>query len=150
MTAMKIDVDAIRSLAELLQETNLNEIEISQGEHSVRVTRGGTQIVQSVAPMAAPAAANSAVPAVAEVTNFDKHPGAVKSPMVGTAYLQAEPGTPAFAAVGQTVAVGDTLLIVEAMKVMNPIKATKAGVVKQVLVSDSQPVEFDEVLMIIE
>ncbi len=150
MTAMKIDVDAIRSLAELLEETNLNEIEISQGEHSVRVTRGGTQVVQNVAaPMATTVAANAA-PAATEAVSLEKHPGALKSPMVGTAYLQAEPGSPAFAAVGQSVAVGDTLLIVEAMKVMNPIKATKAGVVKQVLVSDSQPVEFDEVLMIIE
>lgn len=150
MSAMKIDVEAIRSLADLLDETNLNEIEISQGEHSIRVTRGGTQVVQAVgaasmaaAPVMGAAPANTAV-------SPDKHPGALKSPMVGTAYLQSEPGSPSFVSVGQTVKEGDTLLIIEAMKVMNPIKSTKSGTVKQILVSDSQPVEYDEVLMIIE
>lgn len=152
MTAMKIDVDAIRSLAELLDETNLNEIEITQADSSIRVTRGGGQVVQAVAaPVGVPAAANAPVEAAAPAGgDLSKHPGAVTSPMVGTAYLKPDPDSPAFVSVGQSVNEGDTLLIVEAMKVMNPIKAPKSGTVKQVVVSDAQPVEFGEALVIIE
>lgn len=155
MTAMKIDVEAIRSLAELLEETNLNEIEITQADSSLRVTRGGNQVVHQAvnAPMPAPVVAAPQAPAVAEAAtggDLSKHPGAVASPMVGTAYLKPDPDSAAFVSVGQTVNEGDTLLIVEAMKVMNPIKAPKSGTVKQIVVSDSQPVEFGEVLVVIE
>ena len=150
MSAMKIDEAAIRSLAKLLDETDLTEIEIEQGEHSIRVTRGGN-VVQAVAPAAAPVAAVPSAPAVAaDSGNLEKHPGALKSPMVGTAYLQPEPGAPSFVSVGQSVSEGDTVVIIEAMKVMNPIKAHKSGTVKQILVQDSQPVEYDEVLIVIE
>lgn len=149
---MNIDEKAIRSLADLLEETGLNEIEISQGDHSIRINRGGGQVIQAAPaamPMAAPANApvSDAAPAGDDLEN---HPGAVVSPMVGTAYLQPEPSAPSFISVGATVNEGDTLLIVEAMKVMNPIKAPKSGTVKNILISDSQPVEFGEVLVIIE
>jgi acetyl-CoA carboxylase biotin carboxyl carrier protein len=105
---------------------------------------------QPVAPAAPAAAPIASAPAVAAVANLDKHPGAVKSPMVGTAYLQPDPSAAKFITVGQTVKAGDTLLIIEAMKVMNPIKADKAGTVKEILVQDASPVEFGEVLVIIE
>lgn len=153
MAPMKIDSEMIRSLAELLDETGLTEIEVCEGDKSLRVTRG--QAVQSVVA-AAPAAANVAAPqvvdggAAAASTGFDNHPGAIKSPMVGTVYLQPEPGAPSFAQIGDTVKEGDTLMIIEAMKVMNPMKAPKSGKLVQVLVDNAQPVEFDEVLMVIE
>lgn len=155
MAPMKIDSETIRSLAELLDETGLTEIEVCEGDKSLRVTRG--QAVQSVVA-AAPAAANAAAPqlvdggtSVAAVSGgFDSHPGAIKSPMVGTVYLQPEPGAPSFARIGDTVKEGDTLMIIEAMKVMNPMKAPKTGKLVQVLVENAQPVEFDEVLMVIE
>ena len=155
---LKIDFDEIRKLAELVQETDLSEIEIEEDDLRIRVSRGG-QVVQTVAaPAAAPAAANQSAPVAAEVPaaadanagNFENHPGAVKSPMVGTAYLQPEPGADPFVSVGSNVSAGDTLMIIEAMKVMNPIKAPKSGTVKSVLISDGSPVEFDEPLVIIE
>ena len=148
MSAMKIDNQAIKDLAELLTETGLTEIEIADGDKSIRVTR--SSIVQAFAPptsLGVPA--NNSVPVVAAMTP-DKHPGAIKSPMVGTVYLQPEPGAKPYAAVGDRIKMGDTLVIIEAMKVMNPIKAEKGGTVTQVLVDDSQPVEFGEVMLIIE
>jgi len=148
MPPMKIDNEAIRSLAELLDETGLTEIEITEGDQSLRVTRGGS--IQAVAASAVPAPANSPAPAEVISTSTDNHPGALKSPMVGTAYLQQDPESPVFVSLGDTVNAGDTLMIIEAMKVMNPIKAEKGGKVTQILIEDSQPVEFDEVLMIIE
>lgn len=150
MAPMKIDSETIRSLAELLDETGLTEIEVCEGDKSLRVTRG--QAVQSVVA-AAPAAANAAAaPQLVEAApaGFDNHPGAIKSPMVGTVYLQPEPGAPSFAQIGEMVKEGDTLMIIEAMKVMNPMKAPKSGKLVQVLVDNAQPVEFDEVLMVIE
>jgi acetyl-CoA carboxylase biotin carboxyl carrier protein len=144
MPPFDIDPDAIRKLAELMTETDLSEIEIAEGDRRVRVSR---------AAMAAPAplqvAAAAPAPVVAAVPPAS-HPGAVISPMVGTAYLQAEPGAPAFVSVGSPVRVGDTLLIIEAMKVMNPIKASKGGTVTQILISDGQPVEYGEPMMIVE
>jgi acetyl-CoA carboxylase biotin carboxyl carrier protein len=144
MPPFDIDPDAIRKLAELMTETDLSEIEIAEGDRRVRVSR---------AAMAAPAplqvAAAAPAPVVAAVSPAS-HPGAVISPMVGTAYLQAEPGAPAFVSVGSPVRVGDTLLIIEAMKVMNPIKASKGGTVTQILISDGQPVEYGEPMMIVE
>ena len=145
----------IKELAELLGETGLTEIEVETGDMRIKVARQGTAVsavVPQVAPQAAPAPAEQAAeqeeaaPAPAPAD----HPGGVKSPMVGTAYLAPEPGSANFVKVGDTVSEGQTILIVEAMKTMNPIGAPKAGKVTQILVSNEQPVEFDEVLMIIE
>jgi acetyl-CoA carboxylase biotin carboxyl carrier protein len=147
MPPFDIDPEAIRKLAELMTETGLSEIELAEGDRRVRVSRATA--APAAVHFAAPAAAApaSAAPAAASPA---AHPGAVISPMVGTAYLQAEPGAPPFVTVGSQVKVGDTLLIIEAMKVMNPIKASKGGTLTQVLVSDGQPVEYGEPLMIIE
>lgn len=151
---MKIDKAAIRQLAELLDETNLTEIEVGEGDSVIRVSRGGTVVAAPAGrafPISDPGAPQQPTMDIAHPAPVSAaHPGAVTSPMVGTAYLSAEPGKPPFAAVGSTVKAGDTLLIIEAMKVMNPIKAEKGGKVVQVLVSDAQPVEFGEVLLIIE
>ncbi len=152
MSPMKIDHDAIRNLATLLTETDLTEIEITEGDKRIRVTRtSSAQII--TAPLAGPHvhAANAAAPAgqIAALSP-DNHPGAVKSPMVGTVYLQSEPSAPRFITKGATVKPGDTLMIIEAMKVMNPITAEKGGTVTDILVEDSQPVEFGQPLVIIE
>lgn len=154
MPSMTIDHDAIKKLAGLLNETGLTEIEVADGDKRVRVTK--SVAVQAVA--AAPAFASAppvAAPASAEVgkvtaLSVENHPGAVKSPMVGTVYLQPEPGAQRFVSKGQKVKPGDTLVIIEAMKVMNPIKAEKGGTIADVLVDDSQPVEFGQVLVVIE
>ena len=147
----EIDADAIRKLAELMTETGLVEIELAEGEHRMRVARATAQPASfaALAPIA-PAHHAEAVAAAPSAASLATHPGAVTSPMVGTAYLQPEPGAPRFAEIGDTVRVGDTLLIIEAMKVMNPIKAPKAGTITQILVSDGQPVEYGEPLMLIE
>jgi len=148
MPPFDIDPEAIRKLAELMTETGLSEIELAEGDRRVRVSRTVTAAASPIhfaAPAGAPAAA-----APAAAASPAAHPGAVISPMVGTAYLQAEPGAPPFVSVGSPVKIGDTLLIIEAMKVMNPIKASKGGTLKEVLVSDGQPVEYGEPLMIIE
>lgn len=151
---MKIDSKAIKELAALLDETDLNEIEVADGDQSIRVARGGAVYAgapAAAAPVSMPS--DPAVPQMASVSTDNvagSHPGAVTSPMVGTAYLQSEPGSPAFASKGDVVKAGDTLLIIEAMKVMNPIKAEKGGTVTQILVDDAQPVEFGDVLMVIE
>ncbi len=151
---MKIDSKAIRELAEILNETGLTEVEVADGEKSIRVSKGGTIIAGAAATAAMAAAPDPAAPQKASMgapTNVaSSHPGAVKSPMVGTAYLQADPDSSAFVKKGDNVNAGDTLLIIEAMKVMNPIKADKAGTVTQILVQDSHPVEFGDVLMVIE
>ena len=150
---MAIDGKLVRELAELLAETGLSEIEVEDGQRKIRVARQLTAApvasvaVAAPAPVAvAPAAAPAAAaPAAAPAADAD----AIKSPMVGTCYLAAEPGAPNFASVGQTVKEGDTLLIIEAMKVMNPITAPAAGVVKAILVENAQPVEFDQPLVVI-
>ena len=152
---MKIDETAIRKLAELLDETGLGEIEIAEGEKIIRVSKTGivsnsTTIPSNVANMESdatvPGQANLDGPAL--VTG--EHPGAITAPMVGTAYMAPEPDAPAFVKKGDSVSEGDTLLIIEAMKVMNPIKANKAGTVTQLLVENGQPVEYGDVLMVIE
>jgi acetyl-CoA carboxylase biotin carboxyl carrier protein len=151
MSAMKIDHEAIKNLASLLNETGLTEIEVTDGDKSVRVTKSfGTHAVPAVqhAPVAAPVTPVE-TGKVAALTP-DNHPGVVKSPMVGTAYLQSEPSAPKFVTKGATVKAGDTLLIIEAMKVMNPIKAEKSGTVTDILIEDAQPVEFGQPLLIIE
>lgn len=154
MSSMKIDHDAIKNLAELLNETGLTEIEIAEGDRKIRVTKS-ISMQQFAAPAGyahAPAANAQAPAAVSNVSaiSAENHPGAVKSPMVGTAYLQSEPGSPRFVSKGAKVKAGDTLLIIEAMKVMNPIKAEKGGTVTDILVDDAQPVEFGQALVIIE
>ena len=146
-----LDKDLIRELAELLDETGLTEIEWTHGERTVRVARQSGPVVAG-AVAAAPAPAPAAAPAEVTPPTSDptSHPGAVLSPMVGTAYVASEPGAPPFVQVGSQVSEGQTVLIVEAMKTMNPIPAPKSGTIRQILVSDGVPVEYGEVLMIIE
>ena len=144
---------AIKELADLLKQTDLSEIEVESGDLRIRVARDMDTNVVVSQPAAAPAApAPSAEPAAepAPATSAADHPGALTSPMVGTAYLAPEPNAADFVKVGDTVSEGQTLLIVEAMKTMNPIAAPKAGKVSQIIVNNEQPVEFGEVLMIIE
>jgi acetyl-CoA carboxylase biotin carboxyl carrier protein len=148
MPKIEIDDDVIRKLAELMGETGLTEIEVAEGDRSIRVSKGGMAMA-AVAP-ATTTVTVSAAPVAAASTNLADHPGAVASPMVGTAYLQAEPGSPPYVKVGDKVSVGGTLLIIEAMKVMNPIKSTKSGTVTQLLIDDGQPVEYGQVLLVIE
>ncbi|MXO89785.1 acetyl-CoA carboxylase biotin carboxyl carrier protein [Altererythrobacter aquaemixtae] len=151
---MIVDTKLVRELAEMLGETGLTEIEVEDGERKVRVSRGGG-VVAAVAPApfaaapapAAPAAAPA--PAAEQAAPAEDTADAMKSPMVGTVYLSAEPGAAPFVKVGDTVSQGDTLLIVEAMKVMNPIAADKAGTIKAILVENAQPVEFDQPLVVI-
>ncbi|MBT5157962.1 MAG: acetyl-CoA carboxylase biotin carboxyl carrier protein [Rhodobiaceae bacterium] len=148
------DKKTIKELADLLADTGLSEIEVETGEVRIRVARQSAAVnavMPAAAPvaMAAPAPATPA-PAAAEAPAASDLAGALKSPMVGTAYLSPEPGAANFVKVGDTVSQGQTLLIVEAMKTMNPIAATKAGKITQIIVGNEQPVEFDEVLMIIE
>ncbi len=149
---MKIDYDAIKKLADLLEDTGLNEIEVADGDQAVRVSKGGGLVAAAPAPAAM--AADPALPMLANTagpdTNVQNHAGAIKSPMVGTVYLQPEPGAPSFVSKGTSVKAGDTLMIIEAMKVMNPIKADKSGTVTQILVDDAQPVEFGDVLVVVE
>ena len=155
------DVEFIKALAELLRENDLNELEVSReyGEDdslNVRVARGGVvaapvMAAAPAAPVAAPVAATAAATASAETSEDPaSHPGAVPSPMVGTVYMQAEPGAPAFTSVGANISEGDTLLIVEAMKTMNHIPAPKSGTIKRILVEDGAAVEFGTPLVIIE
>jgi acetyl-CoA carboxylase biotin carboxyl carrier protein len=152
---MKFDADAIRELAKLLEETGLNEIEIADGDKIIRVSKGGVVVsgnghgVHSFSMPSDPTQPQQAN-LNAPDTVAHAHPGAVTSPMVGTVYMQPEPGIPPFVKKGDTVKAGDTLVIIEAMKVMNPIKAENSGTVTQILVQDGQPVEFGDVLMVIE
>jgi acetyl-CoA carboxylase biotin carboxyl carrier protein len=154
---MKIDEKAIRQLAEILDDTGLTEIEVAEGDQMIRVNKGGAFVG---APQGYASAANFNMPSdpttpqaantAAQSTVTGDHPGAVTSPMVGTAYLSPEPGAAPFVKKGDSVAVGDTLIIIEAMKVMNPIKASKGGTVTQILVESGKPVEYGDVLMVIE
>jgi acetyl-CoA carboxylase biotin carboxyl carrier protein len=144
-----IDKELIRELANLLDETGLTEIEIERDGLRVRVGRGGGQMAIAAAPVATPIIATAPVSA-APVGDLGKHPGAVSSPMVGTAYRGPAPGAAPFVDIGSKVAAGETLLIIEAMKTMNHIPAPRGGTVTQILVEDGQPVEFGEPLVIIE
>ena len=150
--AMKVDVNLVRELAEMLGETGLSEIEVEDGDRKIRVSRAApaaTQMAYAPAPATAPLApAPAAVPTPVAAPAVSAN--AVKSPMVGTAYLSPEPGAANFIAVGATVKEGDTLLIVEAMKVMNPITAPKSGTVSAILIDNAQPVEFDQPLVVID
>ncbi|OIQ31645.1 MAG: acetyl-CoA carboxylase, biotin carboxyl carrier protein [Alphaproteobacteria bacterium MedPE-SWcel] len=152
------DVEFIKALAELLRENDLTELQVKRdyGEDDSLNVRVSRQLVAApaapvqVAAAAAPVAAAAAAPAAEVAEDPAAHPGAVSSPMVGTVYLQPEPGAPSFIKVGQQVAEGDTLLIVEAMKTMNHIPAPKAGTVKRILVEDGAAVEFGSPLVIVE
>jgi acetyl-CoA carboxylase biotin carboxyl carrier protein len=153
MAKFELDTEFVRKLATILEETKLGEIELVDGERRIRVARPTAPVAQAApvvmatapAAAAAPVAATDAAPA-----DLSKHPGVVKSPMVGTAYLAPEPGKPNFVSVGDKVTAGQTLLIIEAMKTFNPIKAPKAGTLLQVLIENARPVEFGEPLMIVE
>ena len=147
--AMRVDTDLVRELAELLTENELTEIEVKDGERKIKVRREAAGFIAAPAPVhhAPPAAAAPAPAEGAPAAEIDGN--AVKSPMVGTCYLSPEPGAKPFVTVGQTVKAGETLLIVEAMKVMNPIAAPAGGTVKQIMVTDGQPVEFDQPLVVI-
>ena len=152
MAKFEMDTEFVRKLAEILEENDLGEIELADGDRRIRIAR--PTVTYAAAAMPAPSASTpvAAAPAVAAAGAGDlaKHPGAVKSPMVGTAYLAPEPGKPNFVAVGDKVTAGQTILIIEAMKTFNPIKAPKAGTVTQILIDNAQPVEFGEALMIVE
>lgn len=145
------DLAAIRSLADVLDDTGLTEVELERGDVRIRISRGGTvsNVVAAPAAAATPMA-NAPAPAADPGGDLSGHAGAVTSPMVGTAYLASQPGADPFVSVGTTVAAGQTLMIVEAMKTMNEIKAPKSGKVTQIVVQDTAPVEFGEVLMIVE
>lgn len=154
--AMQVDVQLVRDLAALLDDTNLTEIEVEDGDRKIRVARKAASAAAPVyapAPAAAPVAAApvaAAAPAASAADSALPSGTVVKSPIVGTAYLSAEPGSAPFARVGSQVAAGETILIVEAMKVMNAITAPVAGTVKAVLVDNGQPVEYDQPLIVIE
>jgi acetyl-CoA carboxylase biotin carboxyl carrier protein len=151
---MRIEADLVRQLAELLNDNDLTEIEVEDGDRKIVVKRNVVVAAAAAAapapaaPAAAPASAPASAPAPA--VSPANHPGAVKSPMVGTVFLAGEPGAKPFVSPGQSVREGDTLLIIEAMKVMNPIVAPRSGTVSQVLVLDAQPVEYDQPLVILE
>jgi acetyl-CoA carboxylase biotin carboxyl carrier protein len=153
----KFDTGLIRELAAILREADLGEIEIEQGDLRIKVSKPEAAAVSYSAPVyAQPAPVAAAAPAAAAATPATArapagaHPGAVKTPMVGTVYLAAEAGAPAFVKVGDDVKEGQTLLLVEAMKTFNPVPAPRAGKVTQILVSNEQPVEFGESLVVIE
>ena len=147
---MAIDTALVRELAELLDETGLSEIEVEDNDRKIRVARSAfPDFSKFQAPAAAPPAAPAQAAAAAPAPPAGDQPGTVKSPMVGTVYLSSEPGAAPFVAVGQAVKEGETLVIVEAMKVMNPIAAPASGTVKAILVENAQPVEYDQPLVVV-
>jgi len=148
--SMQVDTDLVRELAAMLNETGLSEIEVEDGERKIRVSRNMTAVAAPM--MAAPVAAAAAAPAPAAAAAPSapaSSANALKSPMVGTAYLTPEPDAAPFVSVGQQVKAGDTVMIIEAMKVMNPIVAATSGTVTEILVESGQPVEFDQPLLVI-
>jgi acetyl-CoA carboxylase biotin carboxyl carrier protein len=151
MAKPKVDTALIETLAELLQRTGLTEIELAEGDSRIRVARQPQPVIASVPAM--PPAPASPGPGVSEAVvdaAAEEHPGAVRAPMVGTVYLTPEPGAPPFIAVGAEVREGQTLLIIEAMKVMNPIRAARSGRIANLLVANGDPVEYGELLLVIE
>lgn len=147
MAAGKLDKEAIVELAEILKETDLSEIEFEANGVKIRVAR---QIVQAYTSASIPATTGTESSQPPAQSGTASHPGTVKSPMVGTVYLSPEPGAMPFVKVGDSVNAGQALLIIEAMKVMNPIKAPKTGTVTKIFVKDAEPIEFDSPLLIIE
>jgi acetyl-CoA carboxylase biotin carboxyl carrier protein len=156
MAKLNVDTKLIETLAELLQRTGLTEIEVAEGEARIRVAREPQPVIATAPTRAAPprgqrlqTAAEDAPPAATTVSE-KAHPGAVQAPMVGTVYLTPEPGAQPFVSIGDEVREGQTLLIIEAMKVMNPIRALKNGRIVEIAVGNGDPVEYGELLMIIE
>lgn len=148
MAKQDVDADLVRRLADLLDETNLTEIEYATQAVRVRVVRQAAAQTVVTGPIAAAPAAVAVAPAAASAPA--EHPGTVTAPMVGTVYVAPEPGAAAFVKVGDAVREGQTLLIIEAMKLMNPLPSPRAGRITQILVRDAQPVEFGEPLLVIE
>jgi acetyl-CoA carboxylase biotin carboxyl carrier protein len=151
MAKPKVDTALIETLAELLQRTGLTEIELAEGDSRIRVARQPQPVVATVptiVPASAPASPAASDQAVGQAA--EEHPGAVRAPMVGTVYLTPEPGAPPFVKVGAEVSEGQILLIIEAMKVMNPIRAARGGRIANLLVANGDPVEYGELLLIIE
>ena len=148
--SMNVDTKLVRELAELLSETGLTEIEVEDGDRKIKVSRGVAAPIQQVAAAVPAAVAATAAPAqAAAVPAAPDTANAIRSPMVGTAYLHPEPGADPFIKVGDKVKAGQTLLIVEAMKVMNPIAAPADGTVTQILIENAQPVEYDQPLVVV-
>lgn len=150
--SMNVDTKLVRELAKLLNDSGLSDIEVEDGDRKIKVSRTMSAAVHAAPPPQAPAPLAPAAPAAQQESAPAEpdHQNALKSPMVGTVYMAAEPGAAPFISVGQKVSAGDTLLIVEAMKVMNPIVADKGGTVSAILVEDSQPIEFDQPLVVID
>ena len=150
-----MDIRKVKKLIELLEQSNINELEINEGDESVRISRGGSAVTYAAPAPVAPTVVATPAPAVSTVPEInDSEPDipaghTVNSPMVGTFYASPAPGSPAFAAVGQSVAAGDVLCIIEAMKMMNQIEADKSGTIGAILVEDGEPVEFDQPLITI-
>lgn len=144
----KIDSDIVRQLADLLEETGLNEIEYGTEEWHLRVAKTG--LSPKTVTVATPSVASEPVSSVDDSESPANHPGVIVSPMVGTAYISPDPESPPFVKVGDTISEGDTLLLIEAMKVYNPIKASRSGIVTRVFINNGTPIEFGEPLMIIE
>jgi len=155
MARLRVDKQVIRDLAALLNETGLTEIEWSEGDTLVRVGRGGSPVGSVTMTAPAPTVGEpiddaAGAESAAESEDLSQHVGAIASPMVGTVYVSPEPGTAPFVSVGDSVSEGQTVIIIEAMKTMNPIPAPRGGRVSHILVGNEQPVEFGQVLMIIE
>ncbi|MDI2112813.1 acetyl-CoA carboxylase biotin carboxyl carrier protein [Commensalibacter nepenthis] len=149
MSKLLVDAEVIRALADILTETGLSEIEIAEKDQRIRVARnlGGSTVV---APVAAPVVGGAVAEQVVSNQDLSKDPGAVLSPMIGVAYLTPEPSAPPFVTVGQIVQSGQVILLIEAMKTFNQIRAHKSGKIKNILVSSGDPVEYGEVLVVIE
>jgi len=154
MAFINIDKEELKDLVKILEDSTLSEIRLTDGDARITLNKASSNTVAStpVAPASAPSGQTCVTTTVCENTkpSPENHPGALKSPMVGNAYLKPSPDSDNFVKVGDSVKEGDTILIIEAMKVMNPIKAEKSGTVKEICVSDAEPVEFDQVLAIIE
>ena len=151
MTRIPMDPDAIRALAGILTETGLTEIEIAEKDSRIRVVRApGTAVPGAAAPVGAAPPDAALAPPASEADALASHPGAVLSPMVGVVYLSPEPGAAPFVTLGQTVSAGQTVLLIEAMKTFNHIKAHRAGTVTRILVTNASPVEYGEPLMLID
>ncbi|MBO1324681.1 acetyl-CoA carboxylase biotin carboxyl carrier protein [Acetobacter sp. TBRC 12305] len=152
MSGLLVDADAIRALAEILTQTGLTEIEVAEKDSRIRVARMPAPVQAAAPAPAAPAVAAPApaAPVPAAPADLARHPGAVSSPMVGVAYLTPDPSSPPFVSEGQVVSAGQTLMLIEAMKTFNQIKAPKGGTLKSLLVASGDPVEFGQPLAIIE
>lgn len=148
MANLNIDKDTIRELAELLEETGLTEIEVEVDGQRIRVGRGAAAVAQPLQGL--PVTPQSNMQSGAESVDAANHPGAVTSPMVGTVFVAPEPSATPFVKVGDKVSAGQTLFIIEAMKTMNPVAAPRDGTVTEILITDGQPVEFGEPLLILE